>query len=137
MGSSGRSNRQNWKHNRLRLKTKYTEVNLKANRMYSNRNYSKSQNPQVSSCCYGKQYDFRVFIANVFCSTHTIQMHWWTVVPSLSAPNCKRPHDRFALSEMKEDFQKCLDNNLRWAAVTAYSLFHTQLSLAIFDTAVC
>ena len=31
-----------------------------------------------------------------------------TVVPSLSGP--KRPHDRVSLSEMKDDFQMCLDN---------------------------
>ena len=33
-----------------------------------------------------------------------------TVVPSLSGP--KRPHDRVSLSEMKEDFQMCLDNKV-------------------------
>ncbi|XP_065884504.1 cytoplasmic aconitate hydratase-like isoform X2 [Dysidea avara] len=33
-----------------------------------------------------------------------------TVVPSLSGP--KRPHDRVSLSEMKDDFQMCLDNKI-------------------------
>ena len=33
-----------------------------------------------------------------------------TVVSSLTSP--KRPHDHVALSEMKEDFQKCLDNKV-------------------------
>lgn len=33
------------------------------------------------------------------------------VVPSLSGP--KRPHDRVSVSEMKQDFQCCLDNKVR------------------------
>ena len=33
-----------------------------------------------------------------------------TVVASMSGP--KRPHDRVPVSEMKEDFQKCLDNKV-------------------------
>ena len=50
-----------------------------------------------------------------------------------------RPHDHIALSKMKEDFQKCLDNKVSRPAVTVTSLFHThvQLSLPILDTAVC
>ena len=33
-----------------------------------------------------------------------------TMRSSLTGP--KRPHDRVALSEMKENFQKCLDNKV-------------------------
>ena len=33
-----------------------------------------------------------------------------TVVPSLSGP--KRPHDRVAVSDMKADFQQCLQNKV-------------------------
>lgn len=33
-----------------------------------------------------------------------------TVVPSLSGP--KRPHDRVAVTNMKADFQMCLDNKV-------------------------
>ena len=43
-------------------------------------------------------------------TTQSIELDLSTVVPSLSGP--KRPHDRVALSEMKEDFQKCLDNKV-------------------------
>ena len=43
-------------------------------------------------------------------ATQSIELDLSTVVPSLSGP--KRPHDRVALSEMKEDFQKCLDNKV-------------------------
>ena len=42
--------------------------------------------------------------------TQSIELDLSTVVPSLSGP--KRPHDRVSLSEMKEDFQKCLDNKV-------------------------
>ena len=34
-----------------------------------------------------------------------------TVVPCVSGP--KRPQDRVSVSELKEDFQKCLDNPVR------------------------
>ena len=43
-------------------------------------------------------------------TTQSIELDLSTVVPSLSGP--KRPHDRVSLSEMKEDFQKCLDNKV-------------------------
>ena len=33
-----------------------------------------------------------------------------TVVASMSGP--KRPHDRVPVADMKEDFQKCLDNKV-------------------------
>ena len=46
-------------------------------------------------------------------ATQSIELDLSTVVPSLSGP--KRPHDRVALSEMKEDFQKCLDNKVTWS----------------------
>ena len=48
------------------------------------------------------------------CYGHTcvqvFELDLATVVPSLSGP--KRPHDRVSLSDMKEDFQKCLDNKV-------------------------
>ena len=44
-----------------------------------------------------------------------IELDLSTVVPSLSGP--KRPHDRVSLSEMKEDFQKCLDSKASFVCV--------------------
>lgn len=42
--------------------------------------------------------------------SEVVELDLGTVVPSLSGP--KRPHDRVSVSEMKEDFQKCLDNKV-------------------------
>ena len=39
-----------------------------------------------------------------------IELDLSTVVPSVSGP--KRPHDRVAVSDMKEDFQECLGNKI-------------------------
>ena len=39
-----------------------------------------------------------------------VELDLSTVVPSLSGP--KRPHDRVAVSQMKADFQLCLDNRV-------------------------
>lgn len=39
-----------------------------------------------------------------------VELDLSTVVPSLSGP--KRPHDRVPVSEMKKDFQQCLDNKV-------------------------
>ena len=38
------------------------------------------------------------------------QLDLSTVVSSMSGP--KRPHDRVPVTDMKEDFQKCLDNKV-------------------------
>ncbi len=42
--------------------------------------------------------------------SQVVELDLSTVVPSLSGP--KRPHDRIAVSEMKLDFQQCLDNKV-------------------------
>ena len=42
--------------------------------------------------------------------SENVELDLSTVVPSLSGP--KRPHDRVAVSGMKEDFQMCLDNKV-------------------------
>ena len=39
-----------------------------------------------------------------------IELDLSTVVPSLSGP--KRPHDRVSLTDMKKDFQECLNNKV-------------------------
>ena len=66
----------------------YVEAYLKAAGMF--RDYSlSSQDP--------------IFSENV-------ELDLSTVVPSLSGP--KRPHDRVAVSDMKPDFQMCLDNKV-------------------------
>ena len=66
----------------------YVEAYLKAAGMF--RDYSlSSQDP--------------IFSENV-------ELDLSTVVPSLSGP--KRPHDRVAVSDMKADFQMCLDNKV-------------------------
>ena len=39
-----------------------------------------------------------------------VQLDLASVVPSLSGP--KRPHDRVSVSDMKEDFQSCLDSRV-------------------------
>ena len=43
--------------------------------------------------------------------SETVELDLSTVVPSLSGP--KRPHDRVAVTDMKADFQACLDNKVR------------------------
>ena len=55
------------------------------------------------------------------------------MVPSLSGP--KRPHDRVALNEMREDFQKCLDNKVG-SCNGNFTVTYMRLSLAILDTTV-
>lgn len=42
--------------------------------------------------------------------SEVIELDLGSVVPSLSGP--KRPHDRISVSEMKIDFQQCLDNKV-------------------------
>ena len=42
--------------------------------------------------------------------SESVELDLSTVVPSLSGP--KRPHDRVAVSDMKADFQMCLDNKV-------------------------
>ena len=42
--------------------------------------------------------------------TERVELDLSTVVPSLSGP--KRPHDRVSVSDMKQDFQSCLDNKV-------------------------
>ena len=42
--------------------------------------------------------------------SENVELDLSTVVPSLSGP--KRPHDRVAVSDMKADFQMCLDNKV-------------------------
>ena len=42
--------------------------------------------------------------------SEVIELDLGSVVPSLSGP--KRPHDRISVSEMKTDFQQCLDNKV-------------------------
>ena len=39
-----------------------------------------------------------------------VELDLSTVVPSVSGP--KRPHDRVAVSDFKEDFQQCLNNKV-------------------------
>jgi len=39
-----------------------------------------------------------------------VELDLSTVTPSLSGP--KRPHDRVAVSDMKQDFQECLNNKV-------------------------
>ena len=39
-----------------------------------------------------------------------VELDLSTVTPSLSGP--KRPHDRVAVSDMKQDFQECLNNKI-------------------------
>lgn len=42
--------------------------------------------------------------------TQVVELDLSTVVPSVSGP--KRPHDRVAVSNFKEDFQQCLNNKV-------------------------
>lgn len=42
--------------------------------------------------------------------SENVELDLSTVVPSLSGP--KRPHDRVAVTNMKVDFQACLDNKV-------------------------
>ena len=52
--------------------------------------------------------------------SEVVELDLSTVVPSLSGP--KRPHDRVSVSEMKVDFQKCLDNKVRHGHSLSLSL---------------
>ncbi len=42
--------------------------------------------------------------------SQNVELDLGSVVPSLSGP--KRPHDRVSVSDMKSDFQNCLDNKV-------------------------
>ena len=66
----------------------YVEAYLKAAGMF--RDYSSSSQDPIFS--------------------ENVELDLSTVVPSLSGP--KRPHDRVAVSDMKADFQMCLDNKV-------------------------
>ena len=50
--------------------------------------------------------------------SEVIELDLGSVVPSLSGP--KRPHDRISVSEMKIDFQQCLDNKVSLSWVCCY-----------------
>ena len=111
-------------------KIEYIEAYLKANKMYRNHDDS-TEDPVYSEVIgyrHGDHSDLHCFVY-----MQSIELDLSTVVPSLSGP--KRPHDRVALNEMKEDFQKCLDNKV--SSCNSSFTFHTQLSLAILDTAMC
>ncbi|XP_078666719.1 cytoplasmic aconitate hydratase-like isoform X2 [Branchiostoma floridae x Branchiostoma belcheri] len=74
--------------NRDQKKLEYIEAYLKACKMY--RDYNNSdQDPTFSQI---------------------VELDLATVVPSVSGP--KRPHDRVPVSDMKQDFQQCLDNKV-------------------------
>ncbi|KAI8503208.1 Aconitate hydratase mitochondrial [Branchiostoma belcheri] len=74
--------------NRDQKKLEYIEAYLKACKMY--RDYNNSdQDPTFSEI---------------------VELDLATVVPSVSGP--KRPHDRVPVSDMKQDFQQCLDNKV-------------------------
>lgn len=67
----------------------YTEAYLRAVKLF--RDYSnQSQDPVFSE---------------------VIELDLDSVVPSVSGP--KRPHDRVAVTDMKQDFQSCLTNKVR------------------------
>ena len=88
-------------------KIEYIEAYLKANKMYRNHDDS-TEDPVYSEVIgyhHGDHSDLHCFVY-----MQSIELDLSTVVPSLSGP--KRPHDRVALNEMKEDFQKCLDNKV-------------------------
>ena len=65
-------------------------------------------------------------------TTQSIELDLSTVVPSLSGP--KRPHDRVSLSEMKEDFQKCLDNKVSSCHSNGFCLdFQIQFNMSRYS----
>ena len=66
----------------------YVEAYLKAAGMF--RDYSMSSQDPIFS--------------------ENVELDLSTVVPSLSGP--KRPHDRVSVTDMKTDFQMCLDNKV-------------------------
>jgi aconitate hydratase len=45
--------------------------------------------------------------------TQVVELDLAAVVPSMSGP--KRPHDRVAVEDVKEDFQRCLSNKVSHA----------------------
>ena len=63
---------------------------------------------EVINCYYGDNA-ICLFLL-LYMTTQSIELDLSTVVPSLSGP--KRPYDCVSLSEIKEDFQKCLDNKV-------------------------
>jgi aconitate hydratase len=54
--------------------------------------------------------------------SEVLELDLATIVPSVSGP--KRPQDRVAVSEMKEDFENCLRNKVR-----SYSTPHHEFSI--------
>ncbi|XP_066270723.1 cytoplasmic aconitate hydratase-like isoform X1 [Branchiostoma lanceolatum] len=74
--------------NRDEKKLEYIEAYLKACKMYRDFN-NADQDPTFSQI---------------------VELDLSTVVPSVSGP--KRPHDRVPVSDMKHDFQQCLDNKV-------------------------
>ncbi|CAH1251385.1 ACO1 [Branchiostoma lanceolatum] len=74
--------------NRDEKKLEYIEAYLKACKMYRDFN-NADQDPTFSQI---------------------VELDLSTVVPSVSGP--KRPHDRVPVSDMKDDFQQCLDNKV-------------------------